>query len=353
MELGDFSYVVNDHPDESCIKYKVTAGLLAAVFFVLSVFWCIYSVKFVKIYGMRSKWLIMFLIMLVLSALSRMVALFIEVTIRRHYCVSPFPKWGEGINTFFNLGVFLSAIVFWLFNWLYQINDINNLMHPRRNYKIIIDLLLIVIQTVIFVIVCLMFVLSWACENKNHVIRTFAIVFSVFYFCIGIIFPICGYIFYKKLKLFSYKKSREMKTRILLSAIFISISFILRGWFNIIRISVHFDSKFRIPSQEDNKIGYPIFMIFYYIIVEITPIVFQMVSVKWVVDNHNLAINRKSDTLKCIHKDSVDSNKTSLVESEKSDANEDDNQYSRGEFTKEFRNLDSFIRSTHDLTKYE
>ena len=107
----------------------------------------------------------------------------------------------------------------------------------------------------------------------------------------SIVFPIGGYIYYITLKKLSTLRAMQMKKRIILSSILISIPLFLRGLYNLLKIKFKFDKEFANESLKNNDYRFPLFILVYYTSVDILPMLFQMLSVKWVIDHYNRKVN--------------------------------------------------------------
>lgn len=144
----------------------------------------------------------------------------------------------------------------------------------------------------------------------------------------SIVFPISGYIYYKTLSKVSNKMAKKMKKRVIFSSALISGPFIVRGIFYPIKILTSFDDKFATDSLKNDDFKFPLFMFVFYISVDILPMVFQMLSVKLVIDHYHQKVSfQNGNRVKSTHTDSSTGKKSvfknnSLLNCDYSDTND-------------------------------
>jgi hypothetical protein len=140
----------------------------------------------------------------------------------------------------------------------------------------------------------------------------------------SIMFPVVSYLFYKKLKEISGIKAKVLKNRIRWSAFIIAIPFLARGTYNSIKIFLNIDNKFETDSLQKDNYKFPVFILFYHTLVDILPMTFQMLLVKWVIDHYrrklhsmtpiNFAANlTEKDSIKKSHAQIEDEYKESVT----------------------------------------
>ena len=116
--------------------------------------------------------------------------------------------------------------------------------------------------------------------------------------CFAFIFT--GTKFYLKLRKANAEIAVTMRWRIFLSVLIISSLFMFRAVFSIVRGITYFDRSWEEDAWTNNAIGFPIFIFFYNLVVNILPILFLMLSVRMVVRNQkrlssNGALNYSQD----------------------------------------------------------
>lgn len=193
----------------------------------------------------------------------------------------------DGLMSYTTILLFLSGIIFNLFNWLYQTAEIKYFLDRTTNHQRTLNLMLIGLQITLSSLLILLFTISWVVQLQIiTVIKIFSVIFSLWYLFISGAFTFAGLYFYRKLVEFSAAKAQQMKKRIIWSVTLISSTFFIRGWFNLIRVIMKLDKLFISQSLKENTIYYPLFIFFYFTIVDILPIWFQMLATKIVIDHY-------------------------------------------------------------------
>ena len=79
-----------------------------------------------------------------------------------------------------------------------------------------------------------------------------------------------------------------------MSTIFISVPFMVRATFNVIKILIDFNTTFKYSSLVHNDFNYPLFLISFYLIVDIMPMFVQMLLVKFVIHHDHSELKQSS-----------------------------------------------------------
>ena len=209
--------------DYDCPIFKVISGILAGIWAVVFAMQFYETYQFIKIYRFRSKWLIMYFIMLNITIILRMAYHAQEVLLLYGSWTKSISRCVDGVLSFVTVAVFASAIVFNIFNWLYQIIDINKYFGSNRIPKIFIDVALVVIQIWLTGVIILLFYVFWSFTTDYlYFADKVGWIISSIYFVLSLLFIIVGIYYYINLKSFSITKAIQMKRRIILSIFFIS-----------------------------------------------------------------------------------------------------------------------------------
>lgn len=154
---------------------------------------------------------------------------------------------------------------------------------PNYHCKVIVHKILAVSVFVIAVVFVYFGFILGAClkSTRDNVIFTvFSLIYSASFFFIGVTFAIVGTNFYRKLKQAHPEKAREVRFRIFMSISSISISFIMRGLFNLIYTIFDKNTRYRAGWLKDNNPFYPVIMFLYFLISEILPTIFLCLGVR-------------------------------------------------------------------------
>jgi uncharacterized membrane protein YiaA len=164
--------------------------------------------------------------------------------------------------SYYPIVTFLSAATFNLFNYIYQSNEMRQIINEQQKSSKFIDICLFLCQLILLLIFLGLFISACALQKKFNITSDiFAPIISALYIVMAVVYPITSAYFYSKLKQISGIKAKMMKTRIILSAVMISIPFFIRGLYNILKIIIRFDITFADASLKNNDFRYPLFMI--------------------------------------------------------------------------------------------
>ena len=156
-----------------------------------------------------------------------------------------------------------------------------------------LDVWLVVLVFWLAAVFVSLIVSSWSnlSDNRESIISVFSIVFWVAYFLMAVSFATTWWYYITTLKLFSFSRAQIMKPRAVLSAFLIWIPFWIRGWFLIYSAATKFEEEFVMESLKNNSMWLPIFLVSYYLSVDILPLGAQMISLKIVIDHYYRRLN--------------------------------------------------------------
>ncbi|CAI2367961.1 unnamed protein product [Moneuplotes crassus] len=264
-----------------------------------------YSYRFYKIYKTQSKCILMFLITINLCVIFRIAQVLNQIRFNvqqiyegDHCSNFTQPICTGGILSYLPLIFLICAIIFSIFNWVYQSQAINEYLHGTSTCVKRLTFLSLVFS--ICIIICFFIgVVTTSCfifkkqnaegDNFNHEIIKAYEIFYLFvtagFFIVSTVYIIVGRCYYVSLRRFSGVKAKEMKNRVLYSVLFISIPLYLRGIENIFRKYV-LKWKFVSKSLEINDFRYPIFIILFNILTDLLPIIAMMIGLKIVINHY-------------------------------------------------------------------
>ena len=79
-----------------------------------------------------------------------------------------------------------------------------------------------------------------------------------------------------------------------MSTIFISVPFMVRATFNVIKVLIDFNKTFKYSSLVHNDFNYPLFLISFYLIVDIMPMFVQMLLIKFVIHHDHSELKQSN-----------------------------------------------------------
>ena len=192
---------VNDETEVICTKYKVVLIILTIITFICFILLFFATVKFFKVFRFKSKWLMMFFVILNLSVLARLGYFIEEINFRYTNNWKLAPIWINGIFTFLNIMFFSSAVLFNLFHWWYHIVEINHYLNDTTGHNNKITIILITCQVINYLIYGVMFVYSWSDKHigkrYKNILYIYDVIVSLSFLMISIAFTWAGIVFYK------------------------------------------------------------------------------------------------------------------------------------------------------------
>ena len=192
--------------------FKAASGLLAITSAILFAFLLYQTIKFLRIYGFSSKWLVLFFLMLNLYIIMKIAYFVDEILQHSKSCNEAKDKWIDGVLSGINIEIFVSAVWFNIFNWLYQVNDINDLYLESKFSKWTLDIILILWQLFLLAFIAVHFSLFWYIgSNDGDYHYWLAYPSSILLMISSVVFIIVALHYYKTLKSFSIKKAMLMK----------------------------------------------------------------------------------------------------------------------------------------------
>lgn len=196
-----------------------------------------------------------------------------------------------------NIAVYLSAILFNLYNWNYlivQINECGNQTSDKwyvRHYKLIY-LWLHITNVVAFITFA---TVRCSVDDKDRYIDgTIRSIKALVFLTLAGVYMALAYTLYNKVKDFSIHKARMMRLRLILSIIFFSIPLLLKGIFYVIWVWFGLLEPLTWGSIKRNDLGFPLFITIYYTVTEMVPMGAQIISVEIV--KHHYEQEKKGST---------------------------------------------------------
>ena len=112
-------------------------------------------------------------------------------TIHSNVCIN-------GLMSYINLIFFVSAVVFYLFNWLFSIHGMSQLIRFQNRSLKIYKVLLIMIQSGLFLLLLSMCLTAWVFKSEFDVsVKYYGYLVSIMFIIIAFAFSLVGYFYYK------------------------------------------------------------------------------------------------------------------------------------------------------------
>ncbi|CAI2368695.1 unnamed protein product [Moneuplotes crassus] len=271
----------------SCTKYRIFLTVLLVINTITFALITGWTHKFVKVFRLKKKMQLIFLVLVCLSALGRIFFFGIELAYRKGTCIEPPPICIEGTIHWLNAAMLTSAIISNIFNWLYQTLRLEKMetgsKKDQRGYHIAL------IVSLVFELIVYLSLTLLACTINNldkTVFIVFGGIYSSTFLIVGAVFAIAGIIFYTKFKRISPENAKRIKLRVIISIFIIFTSFLIRGATNLIVVILEGDETMRLQWLEKESIGVAIGLSIYFIVVDIIPSVYLSYSIKVITDDY-------------------------------------------------------------------
>ena len=263
--------------------YSLSAYIMIALFLYTFLIYGTY--EFIRIYRWVNRMLTMFFIMLNISFLTR-VAFFSALVfyLKRDWEFMLGWKYASMAN-FCNL-CFASSIIFMITNWMLVISRIHSYenIHTCSNQNIIISFC-VCMQFVSFFVYILVVYLNcseneYPCSHIENLSRCIVIAYSSL---LSIILAWVGIQLYFTLKKVSIEKAVMMKNRIFMSIWLIWLPQLIKAIFAVFYILLDLRYKLIIDSLKGNTHEFSIYVLVYYVLLDLLPKAGQYIVIRIVV----------------------------------------------------------------------
>ncbi|CAI2366170.1 unnamed protein product [Moneuplotes crassus] len=314
-----------------CDKYIGAVIILLCILCCLFLIFVYYSCQFIKImpfhgiYTDRMNYfcILMFLLMINLAISLRICYFSTEIYLKTRHCKSIGSKTFVGIFTYLPVLVFISAVIFSTFSWIYQSRQINEYFNATNRFrKKCTNIWLIISQCMLLIIIIVNITLSFVKENNLKLIYSiFRLVVTFYFISTSICYAWAVRYYYLKLNLFSPKMSQKIKKRVICSILFVSIPLLVRGINNISRYILPVD-KIASNSLKNNTIWWPAYIVLYFTLTDFVPMITLMLGMKTILhhcrqnkeSSLNLLLNKKSSQIDTTDMDNFKSTSSLIKE---------------------------------------
>lgn len=236
---------------------------------------------------------------------SALVRLFSHNIWYRHW-KSKGSKTYVGIFTYLPVLVFISAVIFSTFSWIYQSRQINEYFNATNKFrKKWTNIWLIISQCMLLIIIVANITLSSVKgDNLKLIYSIFRLVVTFYFISTSLWYAWAVRYYYLKLKIFSPKMSQKIKKRVVYSILLVSLPLLLRGLNNISRY-IWSGDQIASDSLKHNTIWWPAYIFLYFTLTDFVPMITLMLGMKTILhhcrqnkeSSQNLLLNKKSSQL--------------------------------------------------------
>lgn len=285
MEYARHSLIKSqDDTAQSWVKFRIYLGVFLFISTALFLAILAWTYRFIRVFGLTKKLTLLFLILVDISALSRVVE-YTGVLIWESGKWYDTPDlWEEGAVTWLHATFFSSAVITNIFNWIYQALRIKKFQSGSRKSQIPYHIAFLVSQFLVFTFYATLLITNWSDDHDNPQFDFFGVIYGSTYIWVGITFAIVGVRFYKLIHKTSPDTAKTLKKRLFLSMILICLSFWMRGTSIIVAFSLQNQNRFFIEWLKSNNALLPISFLIFYLVVDIFPKLYLCLEVKWITD---------------------------------------------------------------------
>ncbi|CAI2373383.1 unnamed protein product [Moneuplotes crassus] len=285
--MGIYRHDQYGNQEGGCVRYRIFLTVLLVINTFTFCLITIWTYKFVRVFGIKKKLQLVFLLLVCLSAIGRIVFFSLELAYRKGTCYDPPPACLEGSIHWLNAALLTSAVISNIFNWLYQRLRLDKLRTGVRRQQFGYHLALILTLSLELVLYLGLILLSCAIHGEPHaILQIFGYIYASTFILIGIVFAFVGYIFYRKFKISSPENARKIKNRVIMSVIIIFTSFVIRGINNFIVIILDGEETMRLQWLENDSVPIAVLLSLYFITVDVVPSVYLSYTIKVITQEY-------------------------------------------------------------------
>ncbi|CAI2371947.1 unnamed protein product [Moneuplotes crassus] len=275
----------------------IVLAILIAITVLCGVLLIISTFKFIRKFRLRKKLFSLFLITLNLALVFRIIYISRKLYVNRPYHCLEDSSCFRVFATFSPLWMLGSAGVLNSLNWALFCFSVK--YFDRKNTRFY-KRVKVIICSIFFIVLGIMAIsyltaIGIGCAHPNPVDPSLLLFIDWFgisiHFVVCISFVITGLILKKVIKDWNEEVGRKSKNRIIISILVLSIPFLVRVIYLIVKRTSNMD-RFMNLSVMDDTFAAPLVMLFYIIIADLVPIGSQLMSTVVVVDSKDLHLHK-------------------------------------------------------------
>lgn len=266
--------------------YRISIG----IFWLLSVFTFVgvvfYGLKAFRKYRFSNWGLLIFLWSLLLAIFWDIIFCWAEIFMR-YYDWSPVNRWFSLFASWINFIFYMLSMLIWAFNWWLNILRLQNHLKQgvQRTSWIITSILITITLAAYIFFLCQ----NWAASSgSNDLVPAVGIMFGISYVAIAIVFAVLSIVFLHKLRRKKIEIYNSLFWKVVAYSSVVSFLFFVRGLYILSRSFNDYIAKFKNNDIENNKIGYPMFILWYYFWMSILPTIFHIFLLRSLVKSSYL-----------------------------------------------------------------
>lgn len=267
-----------------CSTHKILMGVFAGLSAVALILFWYYAVLILKIYRWRNKWLLLFLLFLMLSILSDVLYGIHQIMRYSPTCIDSTDKCVKSILDWTNFVFYLLSIIVNAFNWVFQIINIKACYNDQKlNRKIAWASLFLSISAFLSLYAGYTIYTWTSGSSDDEEINFFSYSFSLCYILVGLFFAASGCTFIKLYSKISPRIAKKINKPIAIDITIITLWWFVRGLLTFIRVFGDFVTTMKNRDFKNNGIMFPLYSFSYYSILTLLPSIAQILMLRFMI----------------------------------------------------------------------
>lgn len=269
--------------------YIIFDGIMTGIASLLFLSISFMTYRFIRVFGTTQKLQLFFLVMTGVTMIGKIIYFATETAWRLNHWLYLPPVWIEDSIFWFSDTSFSFAVVGNIFHWIFVRIRITKDPGPKQDflYKLASIGFVISISLVGFIYLGIL-IQAWAFgQDDTRGSRVFILIYAVLFLFIASIYSFAATTFYRSLKKVNKERAQNMKWRIILSIIFISMSFVLRGVLTLIQYGFNIIDEIRIDAIKSESWLLIGLLFITYMVMDLVPIAYLCWSIRVVENQKN------------------------------------------------------------------
>lgn len=282
-----FSAAVDEEFD--CLWYVIFDGVMTGTSLLLFLSISYMTFRFFKVFGTTQKLQLFFLIMTGITMIGKIVYFATEMAWRLKHCIYvPLVCVEDSIFWFADTS-FSLAVIGNIFHWIYVRIKITKEAGPKQDFlNKMAGFGFVISVTVVGLIYLGILIQAWAFgQDDTRGSRVFILIYAVLFLFLAGIYWVAATSFYRSLRRVNKGRAKNMKWRIILSILFISLSFVARGLLTLLQYGFNIIDEVRIDAIKSGSWLLISFLFITYLLVDLVPIAYLCWSIRVVENQKN------------------------------------------------------------------
>ncbi|CAI2373750.1 unnamed protein product [Moneuplotes crassus] len=280
---------ISEEEEPDCLCYIIFDGVMTFISTLLFISITYMTYRFFRVFGTTQKLQLFFLIMTGVTMIGKIMYFATETAWRLNECLyTPVVCVEDSIfwlaDTTFSL-----AVIGNIFHWIFVRIKITKERGPKQEHLFKLAGIGFVISILIVILIYLGIIIQ-ACgfgQDDTRGSMVFILIYAVLFLFISGIYAIAATSFYKSLKKVNEGRAKNMKSRIILSILFISASFLVRGIMTLLQYGFKIIEHIRNDAIKRGECLLISVLFISYLLVDLIPIAYLCWSIRMVENQKN------------------------------------------------------------------